>query len=88
MKCNSFFYTIQPLFRRCASLNAELSESGVWSERRSAAAVNSRCVPALGSSRGSLRYAPLCTRTEHSLLAVVTLLTGAALTVMYCKFGA
>ena len=23
-----------------------------------------------------LRYAPLCTRTEHSLLAVVTLLTG------------
>ena len=36
MKCNSFFYTIQPLFRRCASLNAELSESEVWSERRSA----------------------------------------------------
>ena len=39
---------------------------------------NSRCVPALGNSRGSLRFAPLCTRTEHSLLAVVTLLTGAA----------
>ena len=37
-----------------------------------------RCAPALGSSRGSLRYAPLCTHTEHLLLAVVTLLTGAA----------
>ena len=36
--------------------------------RRSASAVN---------SRGSLRFAPLCTQTEHSLLAVFTLLTGA-----------
>ncbi len=36
--------------------------------RRSASAVN---------SRGALRYAPLCTQTEHSLLAVFTLLTGA-----------
>ena len=56
-------------------------------ERRSAAAVNSRCVPALGNSRcvpalgnsrGSLHFVPLCTRTEHLLLAVFTLLTGAA----------
>ncbi len=44
---------------------------------RSASAVNSRCVPAPGNSRGSLRYAPLCTRTEHLLLAVFTLLKSA-----------
>ena len=44
---------------------------------RSASAVN---------SRRSLHFVPLCTQTEHSLLAVFTLLTGAALTVMYCKY--
>ena len=43
---------------------------------------NSRCVPALGNSRRSLHFVPLCTRTEHSLLAVFTLLT-AARTVLF-----
>ena len=50
----------------------------IQARRRSASAVNSRCVPALGSSRGSLHFVPLCTQTEHLLLAVYTLLTGAA----------
>ena len=45
--------------------------------RRSACALN---------SRRSLHFVPLCTHTEHSLLAVLTLLVGAASTVMYCKF--
>ena len=46
---------------------------------RAPALGNSRCVPALGNSRRSLHFVPLCTRTEHLLLAVVTLLTGAVL---------
>ena len=45
--------------------------------RRRAAGVNSRRRAAGVNSRGSLRFAPLCTHTEHSLLAVYTLLTGA-----------
>ena len=45
--------------------------------RRSACALN---------SRRSLHFVPLCTHTEHLLLAVVTFLAEAALTVMYCKY--
>ena len=46
-----------------------------------------QCVPALGNSRRSLRFAPLCTQTEHSLLAVFTFLTGAA-ECLRCQFAA
>ena len=60
----------------CGKWNLELLSHSA-SLRRSASAVN---------SRRSRHFVPLCTHTEHSLLAVFTLLTGAALTVMYCKY--
>ncbi len=132
----SFFIAFLPCGRSASAVNSCRRAAGVNSRRR-AAGVN---------SRGSLRFAPLCTHTEHSLLAVAALrsalhsyrtfttrglyfvdrcgacphwairvgrcaslrsalipnihysrslcgvalilLTGAALTVMYCKFGA
>ena len=51
---------------------------------RAPALGNSRCVPALGNSRRSLHFVPLCTHTEHLLLAVFTFLAEAALLNVEC----